>query len=396
MDDFEVKNHDFENAKLAIKRFSEETTTDLDLSRVNDKKKVGEWLGDALLGGGVGLNHKVTGEELNELTTQIQKHLHSVNSTQIKLIREFGQVYSALESLDKDYIQGILISIKATEKTSERIEATQTEIKQIVDDQKKTLEILKKFKQKLDNYAHLGDIDAIWDDFRKWNDEASSLTAAVSDAVTVSGKNRIELEAVQSTQDGIQTEVARLSEKLSEQIVHTEEVISFISDMKKIVHMGEIDSMWNSLSIAHSNLQDISNELNAVKNDISEQQESINSLLEFTASLSQYEHIRDVDVIWLKAEVTEQKISNLGKHEQAIIEELHNSQKMIAELDKHNAEVSAVIQINKESTAQSLAELNGKTDSLVQQLNKKIQYAYWVAGGAATLALLELAALLLR
>ena len=305
-------------------------------------------------------------------------------------------MYSALESLDKDYIQGILISIKATEKTSERIEATQTEIKQIVDDQKKTLEILKKFKQKLDNYAHLGDIYAIWDDFRKWNDEASSLTAAVSDAVTVSGKNRIELEAVQSTQDGIQTEVARLSEKLSEQIVHTEEVISFISDMKKIVHMGEIDSMWNSLSIAHSNLQDISNELNAVKNDISEQQESINSLLEFTASLSQYEHIRDVDVIWLKAEVTEQKISNLGKHEQAIIEELHNSQKMIAELDKHNAEVSAVIQINKESTAQSLAELNGKTDSLVQQLNKKIQYAYWVAGGAATLALLELAALLLR
>ena len=150
------------------------------------------------------------------------------------------------------------------------------------------------------------------------------------------------------------------------------------------------------MSIAHSNLQDISNELNAVKNDISEQQESINSLLEFTASLSQYEHIRDVDVIWLKAEVTEQKISNLGKHEQAIIEELHNSQKMIAELDKHNAEVSAVIQINKESTAQSLAELNGKTDSLVQQLNKKIQYAYWVAGGAATLALLELAALLLR
>ena len=119
-------------------------------------------------------------------------------------------------------------------------------------------------------------------------------------------------------------------------------------------------------------------------------------MLEFTAALSQNEHIRDVDVIVLKAEVTEQKISNLGKHEQAIIEELHNSQKMIAELDKHNAEVSAVIQINKESTAQSLAELNGKTDSLVQQLNKKIQYAYWVAGGAATLALLELAALLLR
>lgn len=86
MDTFEVKNHDFENAKLAIKKFSEETTTDLDLSYVNDKKTVGEWFGDALLGGGLRLDHKVTGEELNELTTQVQKHLHSVNSTPNKAL----------------------------------------------------------------------------------------------------------------------------------------------------------------------------------------------------------------------------------------------------------------------------------------------------------------------
>ncbi len=162
MEQLIVKTHEFEEAKLAIKKFSEETTTDLELRRVDDKKGVGEWLGDAIFGGGIGTNHKVTGEELNELTVQIQGHLKSVNNTQIKLIRQFGQVYGALEALDKDYIQAILVSIKATEETSKRIEATQEQIKKIVEDQKKTLEVLKKFKQKIDSYTHLDDIDKLW------------------------------------------------------------------------------------------------------------------------------------------------------------------------------------------------------------------------------------------
>lgn len=93
------------------------------------------------------------------MTSQVQECLQSVNATQIKLIKEFGQVYSALEALDKDYIQAILISIKATEKTSEGIQETQGQIGKIVENQRKTLEELKKFKQKLDGYAHLGDID---------------------------------------------------------------------------------------------------------------------------------------------------------------------------------------------------------------------------------------------
>ena len=36
-----------------------------------------------------------------------------------------------------------------------------------------------------------------------------------------------------------------------------------------------------------------------------------------------------------------------------------------------------------------------KTDALLQQLNKKIQYAYWIAGGSMALALVELLVILL-
>ena len=95
MNELTIQYHDFENAKNEIKKFSEQTQTGLNLNKVDDSKGVGEFLGDLFLGRGIGLDHMVTGEELNELTSQIQKHLHSINDTQINLIKEFGQVYSA-------------------------------------------------------------------------------------------------------------------------------------------------------------------------------------------------------------------------------------------------------------------------------------------------------------
>ena len=140
MDELVIQYHDFENAKNSIKKFSEQTTTDLDIKRVKNSKDKSEIFTDIICGRGLGTEHKVTGEELNELTSQIQTHLHSINNTQIKLIKEFGQVYSALEALDKDYIQAIVVSVKATEETSQSIQDTQGQIKKIVENQVKTLE----------------------------------------------------------------------------------------------------------------------------------------------------------------------------------------------------------------------------------------------------------------
>lgn len=164
MSELIIKTHDFELAKQRLKEFSQKDQEELKLDPV---KTDGRFLG---LG-----DHKVTGYELNNILSIIQQHLIDLNNASNKTIKEFGQVYNALEALDKDYIQAILISINATEKTSERIQATQEQIKKIVDDQRRTLEILKKFKQKLDSYSHLGDIDEIWDSNRMHSSQLSEL-----------------------------------------------------------------------------------------------------------------------------------------------------------------------------------------------------------------------------
>lgn len=381
MGELVIKNHDFEDAKLAIKEFSEQTTTDLDLKRVDDKKRFAEWIGDAIFGGGLGTNHRVTGEELNELTVQIQSHFKSVNSTQIKLIKEFGQVYSALEALDKDYIQAILISIKATEETSKRIEVTQEQIKKIVEDQKKTLEILKKFKRKLDSYAHLGDIDKIWNDCQKWNAEIPSISDTASEAVSSSKENTKAIDSIKESIEDIDSKITLLSKTVNEQIARIESIITFLNEFDDITHLKDIDTMWDSLSNAHISLEKLCDEMTTLieqsdntAKSVKENQTAIAGLNEYRQELSDIAHLKDVDNLWDASE----------KHS-----------KQIEELQSQGEELKNLILHNKELTDHSLAAEKEKTDAVLQQLNKKIQYAYWIAGGSMVLALVELFVILL-
>lgn len=428
MEELVIKNHDFEDAKLAIKEFSEQTTTDLDLKRVDDKKGFGEWLGDAIFGGGLGTNHKVTGEELNELTVQIQSHLRSVNTTQIMLIKQFGQVYSALEALDKDYIQAILISIKATEETSKRIEATQAQIKKIVEDQKKTLEVLKKFKQKLDSYAHLGDIDKIWNDCQKWHTDISAISDSVSNAVATSSENIEAIGSIRESIKDIDGRITQLSETVAEQIERIESIITFVNELEAITHLKDIDAMWDSLTNAHSSLEKLCDELAATNNVAARQQHDIERVLSFVETTSKYEHLKDVDAMWSMVEDNGEKLVALTEQSNNTVESVKKNQTDIAGLNEYRQELSAIvhlkdvdslwntsrkhlsqieelqnqgkevknmIQHNKEIVDQSLSAEKENTDAILQQLNKKIQYAYWIAGSSMVLALVELLVILL-
>lgn len=147
----EIKTHNFEISKNKLKNFSEETQTDFELDRVknNDDIDIFKWF-----------DHGVTGKELNNLISQIQKYFFDINKTQIKIIKEFGEVYNTFESLDKEYIKATLLSIEGIKKTNEKLEEnihkinkSQNDIEKILDNQKNTLSAIIKFKNKIENYG---------------------------------------------------------------------------------------------------------------------------------------------------------------------------------------------------------------------------------------------------
>lgn len=443
MDELVIQYHDFEKAKKEIKKFSEQSTTDLDLKRVDDSKDVGEFLGDWLLGRGIGLNHTVTGEELNELTSQIQTHLHSINNTQIKLIKEFGQVYSALEALDKDYIQAILVSIKATEETSEGIQKTQEQIKKIVENQRKTLEELKKFKQKLDGYTHLGDIDKIWSDCQKWYKEINNLSKAI-DRVTERSKESVKKsDSVKITLTATEKKIESLSQQVNGMVDKLESIIAFTTAMEQVTHLKDIDEMYESLSVAHDSIRDLGGGIETIKKGMAHNQEDINSLLDFMKKLSTLNYLMEVDKIWKQTEDHQTRINQVEQEEKSHTESLrelvcadeemresidsntqdiHSLKEYKGELDgithlndvdgiwenveehtnqiierqKENETLAATIQQNKEEVDKSIADAAETMNVAIESLTKKIKYAYWIAGGSAGLAIIELVLLLIK
>ena len=377
MDTLVIKTHNFEDAKLAIKKFSEQNTSKLNLKTVNGKKGVGEWLGDALLGGGIGINHKVTGKEFNELTVQIQSHLISINNTQIKLIQQFGEVYKALESLDKEYIQGILISINATQETSKGIAAAQEKITQIIEDQKKTLEILKKFKQKLDGYAHLGDIDKIWSDCQAWHEESSTLFSCMDAVTKLSEENNVAIKELTINQTATTNKLGNISNNLDEQISRIETIISFMDKLNIIVHLSDVDEMWNSLINAQVDLQKLCAEIVEAQITISKNAEDILKIQKFIDCISSQVHLNDIDEMWDKSDIHTSQITALQEQDKTIKDIINNNKeasvKAVFELQKCDEQLNQLIQSNKELAEQTIDALRKKiaTQDEWIQINKE-------------------------
>ncbi|MDU4779343.1 MAG: hypothetical protein E6X73_05135 [Streptococcus parasanguinis] len=147
--DLQVSNHDFNAAKEQLKKFAEQDIEELKFDKVRTHEDFFgvEWA-----------EHGVTGKEFNSLVEKVQKYFSKVYDRDQNLIEEFGEVYKALEALDKDYIQAILTSVSAIKKTNEKILIEQERIDQTIEKQKATLIALKQFKENVSN--QLSEIDS--------------------------------------------------------------------------------------------------------------------------------------------------------------------------------------------------------------------------------------------
>lgn len=335
MSDIAIERHSFDLAKNRLKEFSEKTEAELEIGKVRTTGDFfGRW-GD----------HKVTGDELNTRLETIQGHFIAVNTTNNKVIKEFREVYNALDALDKDYITSIVANVKAIEKTSNdvrmqqgtlkqhneklanqqtKLDAHQTEIEKNVANVSKIVTALKVFKEKLEGYKHLTDIDKIWNDCKTIQNEiqvvSNSITnfskKATEEIAVVNNKNKALSEQVNQDILTLHNEAksfkeffSNLSEKiewtvdlLNKQIPVIQETSSFSEQLKNIAHINDVDFMWNDLDLVKEDIRKINgiieenreniqlhqNKLDTLATTSSEHKESINTLFKKLADADEY------------------------------------------------------------------------------------------------------------
>lgn len=178
-----IREHDFREAINSLQKYTEQTQKDVRISRVRQNDGPFNWR-----------IHKVTGEEINEVISQIQTCIIDLKSLGQGFVAEFGQVYNAFNSLDRDYISGIVASIKAAEKVSKDEQKDRADIKKLVEQHELSVKVLKKFKADLDNLKsltnkefpeymadlskvqHLKDVDIIYVDLEKLKEDLATVT----------------------------------------------------------------------------------------------------------------------------------------------------------------------------------------------------------------------------
>lgn len=136
MNEIEIKKHNFEIAKKRIGDFKLSNNGN-SFARIDEKDFSGIF------------DHNVTGQEMNKHIDKVQNAFIGVNKYINDIVKEFEEIYNALDALDKKYINGI---IKSLEKAQKAINENNKTVKNLEEHVKDLLDIKKRidiFEQKI-------------------------------------------------------------------------------------------------------------------------------------------------------------------------------------------------------------------------------------------------------
>jgi predicted nucleic acid-binding Zn-ribbon protein len=219
---------------------------------------------------------------------------------------------------------------------------------------------------------------------------------------------------------------------------HLEEIDSFVAVLNGYTHLQDIDNMWDDLDVCKKNIEKINeniqtqqSELNNLATTSKNHTESIATLSKkmvateeyavdsrnlitkleaFKEEVSALNHLMEVDEIWKQTEEHQTRINRVEQECKANTDKLsgishlddvdgmwnsveEHTSKLI-KCEKRDEELADAIQKNKEEVNENIAEAVRTANAAIETLTKKVKYAYWIAGGTAGLAIIELILLL--
>ncbi|MEG1487069.1 hypothetical protein [Lactococcus sp.] len=244
----EIVAHDFEKKKQQLQKFAKTLPNASNLPTVPTSGGLFGWF-----------DYNVTGNDLNELTRNIENKWIAQNKELVRVIKEFDTIYETFDELDKGYIQAIIASLKSAEEAarkaskgldgvkenSRQLEKDQKDIKTIIDSQKIAVKAVLSFKEKLAKIEHILDVDQLFSDVDKLNNELSSFQKEIeqSNQEAKAFVNQ-KLSLVENTAEKIQSS---LQDKITSIITNQ---ASENSDIRKLIHKNtqKTDASLNDLS----------------------------------------------------------------------------------------------------------------------------------------------------
>ena len=207
---------------------------------------------------------------------------------------------------------------------------------------------LQDYKSKLENYEHLGDVDAIWANVEQHKKSITEFHQQL---------------------DGIEKEINESTKLFSSDIAALQD---YKSKLENYEHLGDVDAIWANVEQHKKNLTEFHQQLDGIEKEISESAKlfkgEIAVLQNYKSQLEAYEHLGDVDAIW----------ANVEQHKK-ILTEFH--QQLVNFTTEYNSDRKDI-----QSSIETIIEENVQSNNAI---NKKIRVAYIVAGFSVTIAIVQ-------
>ncbi len=314
-------------------------------------------------------NHNVTGAEINtNLVAPLQKMLIDQNNNIKNIFQTLNDVYQAFETLDKEYIHGILAAVKSAEMASNQAKdagikaekasrqaldavgkanIAQKDINNTIDALLSTVENLKKFKEKVTNELSIlstfsNQVSSLKQLVQTNENRYNSIKQSVGNVQSASAKlNKItHLDDV----DLIWNDVKRHKDDLSK--VHSDhelfvsqvgETIGRINDdinslqayrsqLESYSHLSDIDTIWSNVESHKDDLSQVHADLESFVSQVRETttriNDDINSLLAYRSQLESYSHLSDIDTIWSNVESHKDDLSKVHSDHELFVSQV--------------------------------------------------------------------------
>ena len=262
---------------------------------------------------------KVTGAEMNQITRNINNSFIKNNGEIIKIYNQFKEVYNTFDILDKEYIQGIIMATNEAKEASDKAKAISIQAEK--------------------NSLQAGEISLQTE--KAWKKAEEAL-------------NRVIVA---------QTEKDKIIEALSTNILKLEET-----------KIG-IDREFSLLKKRFEEVESIKTLGESIQKSFSGVNQNISTLERFKSRLEEYQHLKDIDVIWESSEEHHKQLASLDS-------QLSQTKTDLAKLD--------------DTITRSFQETHSEIDMKNELLKKRIYIAYWIAGGALFFSLLQFILLIFK
>lgn len=319
-----IKPHKFEVAKNKIQKLAHNVPSTVSMERFQTEGSIFSWN-----------NHNITGEEANRLlVSPLQSTLIAQNENIRSLFNIADEVYKALESLDKEYISGIITSVEAAKMASNQAKAAsskaeqassqaldasqkaleasisannaQTDIKKTIEGLKMTIQILKEFKEKVT--LELAEISPL-------NKLTNSIKNRVQNIEQEEIKTRGKVQLLENNIQSIDSKIIVISE-LSKVI-------------KSILHLSDVDAIWNDVQAHKAELVEFHQQVDTFIDEVNKTTNRIHNdiaiLQQYRSVLESYRHISDVDTIWNDVETHKIELANFHRQVNTFIENVNQT-----------------------------------------------------------------------